>query len=350
MATDKTQLEELSQRFKRFAEFECHNSSPLYEKLSLGISKDQELLKLSSRSLHGPVPNLFLAAVHYLLLKGNDHTLSGFYPDIESEHDQDHDPYPHFRAFCLENSGAIDDILRTRLVQTNEVQRSALLLPAFQFLASQTKRPLALVEIGTSAGLNLLWDRYAYDYGNGRICGDKNSEVKLECELRGELPPTLSHKLPETKFRVGLDLSPLNVNNEDDMLWLKALVWPEHKKRMALLESAVRIAQKHPLRLLKGDALEVLPDVLQTSPTDCTVCIVSTFTLNQFSKESHEKLGLLLTEAPKKELYFVYAEYVEYSPGAYPELHAVLRRGIQREDKRLAKCEPHGEWLEWLYL
>jgi len=59
---------------------------------------------------------------------------------------------------------------------------------------------------------------------------------------------------------------------------------------------------------------------------------------------------LLMQEAANKELCFVFAEFVDYSLGTHPELHAVLRKGTLREDKRLAKCEPHGEWLEWLYL
>lgn len=347
MSTREAQVEELSQRFKRFAEIECHNSSSLYEKLSLRISEDRELLKIASRSPHGPVPNLFLAAVRYLLFRESGHPLSGFYPDARPQSDQEHDPFPQFRQFCLDHRKAVEGILRTRLVQTNEVQRSSLLMPAFQFVASRTGRPLALIEIGTTAGLNLLWDAYAYSYGDGQIYGDSGSGVKIECELRGKLSPPLRHELPETNFRVGIDLNPLDVNNADDVLWLKALVWPEHKKRMQLLESAVRLARRHPLKLVKGDALEKIPDVLWAVPTDATPCLVSTFTLNQFSKESREKLGSILSqEAAKRKLWFVYAEYVDY--GKPPELHAVLSRGAQREDKCLAKCEPHGEWLEWL--
>ena len=266
----------------------------------MGISNDRELLAIASYSRHPPVPNLLLASVHFLLLKGSNHKLSSFYPDLNRSPDQS-DPYPEFRAFCLDYRETIRDLLRTYLVQTNEAQRSALLLPAYQAIASQTKRPLALVEIGASAGLNLLWDRYAYDYGDGRIYGDIESEVKLECSLRGQLLPPSVEDFPRSGFGVGIDLNPLDVHNEDDTRWLRALVWPEHRKRMRLLESAVRVGRRHPLNLLRGDALDVLPEALQMTPDDCTAVVLSTFTLNQFSKESREKLSpTRATRAPER--------------------------------------------------
>lgn len=290
------------------------------------------MLEFASHSQHGPIPNLFLAAVHYLLLKDGDHALANFYPDIKTVSDRDGDPFPSFREFCLKNSEAINELLQTRLVQTNEVQRSALLLPAFQFVTSRTKAPLSVVEIGASAGLNLLWDKYAYDYGKGTEFGDEKSEVKLTCELRGERS-FVSRELPVMKFAAGIDLNPLDVTKDDDMLWLKALVWPEHSRRLSLLESAVRVAKRQPPKLLKGDALEILPRVIESSPRESTTCIVSTFTLNQFPKESREKPDdLFAQEAMKREFCFVFVEYVDNPRGAYPELHTIYRKEEINED------------------
>lgn len=340
---------ELSERFVRFAKTECRGSSALYERLALSISEDDELLDLASHSAHRPVPNLFFAAIHYLLLKGEGPTLAAFYPDTNPDFDRDRDPLPKFREFCLQHGEIIKDILGTRLVQTNEVQRSVLLLPAFQLVASRTQKPLAIVEIGTSAGLNLRWDRYSYDYGNGVRCGDKESKVKLVCELRGRLSPSINRQLPNVTFRVGIDLHPINIARDDEVLWLKALIWPEHKNRMRLLDSAIRIAREWPIRIIMGDALEALPEIVQSSRPDSTLCIVSTFTLNQFSKESREKLEQLLThEAAKRELCLVSVEYAVNPTRVYPELRLVNFSGKTRRDEVLANCEPHGEWLEWL--
>lgn len=343
------QIAELSGRFRRFAELECRNSSPLYENVSLGISRDEDLLRLAANSSHRPIPNLFLATVHYLLLKEASRSpLSAFYADMEPNVDKRTDPMPRFREFCLENSDAIKEILRTRLVQTNEVQRCAFLLPALQFVSSKTAKPLALVEIGAAAGLNLLWDKYSYDYGNGTIYGDRSSRVRIDCELRGKLTPPFSRELPQTTFRVGIDLNPLDVNNEDDVLWLKALIWPEHSNRTQLLEAAIKETRNHQSKLIKGDALNSLPNALEECPAESSACLISMFTLNQFSAEAKEELQDWLAEASKsRELWFVYVE-VASKDSRFPEVRTVLCNGKRGEDYLLGIGEPHGEWLEWL--
>src|ERR1700731_618342 len=101
------ELEPLSRRFQQFAEHECHDASPLYERLCLGIAADTEILTLAAYTRKGqPVPNLFLGAVQYLLLKGVQHPLASFYPSISGLPSEPsnwtEDPYPYFRAFCLE--------------------------------------------------------------------------------------------------------------------------------------------------------------------------------------------------------------------------------------------------------
>jgi len=349
MDVASTQVAELSGRFRRFAELECRNSSPLYEKISWGISRDEDLLKLAANSTHRPIPNLFLAAVHYLLLKEASRSpLSALYADMEPDIDKRADPMPRFREFCLENSDAIRGILQTRLIQTNEVQRCAFLLPAFQFISSRTAKSLALVEIGAAAGLNLFWDKYSYDYRNGTIYGDRSSGVRIDCELRGKLIPQIRRELPQTTLRVGIDLNPLDVNNEDDVLWLRALIWPEHRKRTQLLEAAIKEVRNYQLKLIKGDALHSLPKALKECPVESSACLVSTFTLNQFSIEARDELEDWLVEASKsRELWCVYVEGTS-KDSRCPEVHAVLRNGKRKEDNLLAIGEPHGEWLEWL--
>src|SRR5215212_8705594 len=169
-------LAKLGRRFRKFVEAESVWSSPLYTRLSLGIADDPEVLALAAEATAGPIPNLLLAAVHYLLLRDPDQPLAAFYPSLTPEPDTTGDPYPAFHAFCLAQRDAMHTLLTTRLVQTNEVRRCALLLPAFARAAWRAPdRPLALVEIGPSAGLNLLWDRYGYDYGPGGQAGDPAS-------------------------------------------------------------------------------------------------------------------------------------------------------------------------------
>ena len=230
-------LESVSSQFRAFAR-ECRESSPLYERLSLGIAEDPAILAPATQARRGErVPNLFLAAVQFLLLRGTPHPLARFYKNGSASLD---DPHPDFRAFCLEHSGKIVELIATRTVQTNEVRRSALLLPAFVFVSREAQgRPLYLLEIGAAAGLNLLWDRYGYDYGNGLRSGGMSSPVQISCSLRGALTPPVPATLPEVGRRRGVDLNPIDVSDPEETLWLRSLVWPGDEERAPLLENAV---------------------------------------------------------------------------------------------------------------
>jgi len=160
----------VAKRFGRFAVHECRGSSPLYEQLSFHIAADEKLLCLASHARSGqPVPNLLFGAVRDLLLKGYEHGLREFYGSIVKEPRAQEAAFPYFRDFCLRYWEDIQDILVHRLVQTNEVQRCAYLYPVFCCIYEQVKKPLSLIEIGTSAGLQLAWDQYRYDYGWGGV-------------------------------------------------------------------------------------------------------------------------------------------------------------------------------------
>ncbi|HEX2275740.1 MAG TPA: DUF2332 domain-containing protein [Candidatus Tectomicrobia bacterium] len=343
----KLELDALAQRFERFARRECQ-VSPLYERLSFGIAQDPELLAIAAQARPGqPVPNLFLAAVHFLLLQGRQHPLAAFYPSLSPAAPRTADPYPHFRSFCLEHQGKVLELISTRLVQTNEVRRCACLLPAFAAVAAHRHgRPLALVEIGTSAGLNLLWDRYGYEYGTGRRYGDPRSPVQIGCTLRGHRLPPLPAALPPVATRIGIDLNPIDVRDPDAALWLRALVWPDEAGRAELLQQALQIAQQDPPRLLAGNAPEQLPEALAAIPDDQTLCVFHTHTMNQFPTEARASLAALLTEhAVARDLYRV---SIEWLGREHPRLECVAFENGVRTERLLAHCGSHGEWLEWL--
>ena len=343
------QLSDLSHRFERFAEQECRNSSPLYERLSLGIAADSEILAIASHVREGqPVPNLFLGAAHLLLLKGAQHPVSTFYPSVSKSPTPDEDAYPYFREFCIQNSHEIIELISTRLVQTNVVKRCACLLPAFSIVAERAHGlPLSLVEIGASAGLNLLWDRYGYDYGEGRRYGNASSIVQLACEPRGAALPSMFEPFPDIGLRVGIDLNPIDLNDPDAILWLRALIWPEHTERVETLKGAIEIARHDPPTLLAGDALDLLPEVLDSAPDDSALCVFHTHTVNQFSEEGKERLHAIIDEhGSKRDLFVISIEGQSNVEGALVELIAYENGGMIR--RALARCDPHGRWLEWL--
>ena len=114
-------------------------------------------------------------------------------------------------------------------------------------------RPLALIEIGASAG-EALWDRYAYDYGD-RTAGVASSPLTIACELVGPHVPPLDP--PPVMWRAGVDLAPVDASDPADARWLRACLWPDQPARQARLAAALEVAREHPVDLRRGDLLDV---------------------------------------------------------------------------------------------
>ncbi|HEY7357700.1 MAG TPA: DUF2332 domain-containing protein, partial [Ktedonobacterales bacterium] len=342
-------LETLALRFQRFAEQEAEPGfSPFYTRLCRGIASDSQVLALAAETPAGqPAPNLLLAAVHYLLLKGVQHPLAAFYPSLTNPPDPA-DAYPAFQTFCLEYASDIHELLLSRRVQTNEVARSACLLPAFELVARQTARaPLSLIEIGASAGLNLLWDRYGYDYGNGQQYGVLDSPLQIPCALRGDVLPPFPSRPPDVALRVGIDLNPVDVEDADAVLWLRALIWPEHHERVSRLNQALDIARAHPPEVIAGDALRLLPEVAARAAAETSLCIFHSMATNQFSREQRERLTTLLLEFSRQRPLFRIS-FEKHAGAEHTQLHLLSYVQGSKTEHLLAHCSAHGRWLEWL--
>jgi hypothetical protein len=238
------------------------------------------------------------------------------------------------------------------MVQTNEVRRSACLLPAFATIAAASGAPLALIEIGPSAGLNLLFDRYHYDYARDGRLGDAASPVLLDADSRGE-PLPLAGGIPRVVSRVGIDLNPLDVRDPGDRRWLKALVWPEHHDRRELLERACALAADDPPRLLAGDVFELLPRETHAAPADAAVCVVATMVLNQFSPAMRDQLRAVLSMlSQERDIFVVIMGVDDFVTGTVRNTEEVslwllrFRDGVETQ-QLLADCHPHGRWIKW---
>jgi hypothetical protein len=340
--------ETLARRFQRFAEVECRESSPLYEHLALAIATDNDVLALAAHAAQGqPLPNLFFAAVHFLLLQDQKTPLGQFYQSLTPAAASPEGAYPVFRAFCLAHAAAVQRLLTRRRVQTNEVSRCAYLFPAFALVAQLAdERPLALIEIGTSAGLNLLWDRYGYRYDQEGVYGDPQAAVQIACTLRGDKRPSLPERVPAVGFGAGVDLHIIDIRDAEEALWLQALIWPEHRERARLLRHAITITKQRPPQLLAGDGLRLLPEVLHTVPDNAAVCVFHTHTINQFSVAARDRLSTLLAEyGTKRDICRIAAEWLGTS---YPQLELTAWQNGQSYQRLLAYCDPHGRWLQWL--
>src|SRR4051812_25986990 len=157
-------------------------SSPLYTAISMHLAETSDvadLIELAPLDQRRPV--LLFAAVHDLLLEGLEHDLASCYPTLGGTADLERAPI-EFVHFCRAHGDELAPLLMQRSTQTNEVGRCAALLPAFAAIsAAAAGRPLALVEVGASAGLNLRFDHYAVDYPPFGSVGPAASEVRLEC-------------------------------------------------------------------------------------------------------------------------------------------------------------------------
>lgn len=162
-------------------------------------------------------------------------------------------PYDGLRAALLGDDGRIRATILERATQTNEVGRLATLVPAFAGL----RGPLALVEVGASAGLCLYPDRWGYRWRTDEGDVELGPPPGLECRVKGPAP--LPTALPDVAWRGGVDLNPLSVLDDDDTGWLETLVWPEHDDRRERLRHAVAVARADPPALVRGDLLAELP-------------------------------------------------------------------------------------------
>lgn len=341
--------EQLSQKFRTFAEVEALPSSPLYERLSRGIAEDNGLLELAAFSGSGqPPPNLLFAAVQYLLLKQlSDEPLRRCYPGL-SDSPEKLDPFPLFQSFCLRNREAIQHLLETRLVQTNEVRRSSAIAPGVAMIYREAGNdlPLCWIEIGASAGLNLLWDRYYYRYGESLEWGNPAAMVHIPCGLRGETLPPLPPYPVAIAFRSGIDRNPLDLTDPDTALWLRALIWPEQADRIQLLTAAIAEAQRNPPSLVAGDALTLLPATIAQAPRDALLCIFHSYTIYQFTQEMRRELDDLLRDASHtRPIYRLGLEGARDAP--FPLLKLLTYGNGEREDRVLAQHEAHGLWIHW---
>lgn len=336
----------LSDAFRAFAVPECRETSPLYCSLTEAIAADAEVLQIAGQARDGqPVPNLLFAAVHYLLVASPHHPLAEYYATCTAEPKDPTQAFPAFKDFVLSHQSEIVELLQTRLVQTNEVRRCACLFPAFMHaLRHFDPQPLALLEIGCSAGLNLLWDRYRYAYDDsGKEYGDHAAPTLIRSEFLGKRPAGLDDSPPLVTQRIGVDLHPIDVAIPAEVDWLRSLIWPEQHDRRQLLGTAIRQQREVDLDLRTGDGFADVCAIAAEIPQDNLLCIYHTHVANQISREKREAFLETVRElARQRDLLHLYNNLHD----AQLRLQ-VFRRGILTR-QTLANTDGHGRWLEWL--
>ena len=215
--------------------------SPMYAMLSHHVAESPTLLALARECrVAQPIPNLLFAAVKRLVADAPDSPLADLY-ECAARGEPPTAALPHaFERFCNAHRDPIITLVRSRGVQTNEVGRCSHLMPAFGIVVRTAERALALIDVGAGAGLNLLWNRFDYRYSDGSVFGSGQSLVRIDCESRGRMPD-IPAGFPEIAYRMGLDLHPINLADDNEYRWLQALIWPDHADRITLLANARRV-------------------------------------------------------------------------------------------------------------
>lgn len=310
--------------YRSFAEFEARGQSAIFEEWSLGVADDPVVLAtIEELPLQKRQPNLIFAVSRLLGAPEGG--------------------YPEFRAWLLEHWPAIAREATRRMTQTNEPRRCAALLPALAAIPG----PLALLELGASAGLCLYPDRYSYRYGDGEWLHPESgpSTVAIETETHGD--PPIPPALPTIAWRVGIDLDPLDVRDPDAVRWLETLVWPEQEARRARIRAAIELVREDPPKLVRGNAIDALGSLTAAAPQDATLVVVTSAMLVYLPYRERMRLVERIRGLDARWISLdgvgVLPEVDAHVPGARPGAFTLSADGIP-----LARVGPHGQFVDWL--
>lgn len=310
------------------------------------------------------------AAIVWLARRDASGPLGSYFPDPGARQPR-FDPgfFAAFTAFCAASLDEIMAVCWERRYQMNEVARCSQIACGLAGVIGRFEEPVALVDLGTGAGMALALDRFCYQLGD-RVVGPVDSPVRLSCVVRGGRTPPLS-RFPQMAERIGIDLDPIDVEDQAAREWLAACVPPE-ETALARLAAAVEVLRRDPPTIVQGDVVDALPGVLGRLPTGRTVVVVDSYTAVFLAEDRRARLAEVLQEAGRERpvIWLSLDPLVPLGPsGRYsvqglpvPEdlmadyqqhgVFAVLGvRRFQSHSKGgrlLARGHPSGAWIEWL--
>ena len=364
--------ERLARIQRRFSEFAAEYAAlPVYAALCRELAADRELASLLLAARPGQArPVLWLAALHDLVLRRPETPAAQWYPSVVGARPtRTGDPWPDVRRTVLEHRDELVEQISTHGTQTNEVNRAVYLALGLAGAALDTRdRPLALVELGASAGLLLAVDRYAVrlDTPDGPVVlGDASSTVRCEGQDRSASPSALGPAalaLPPVSARVGLDLDPVDLSDDDAVRWLEACLWPEVPGRVERFRAARDLLREQQPTVLRGDLVEGLPRAVELVRTqagaEAHVVVFSSWALTYVDASRRTDLEAEVRSLADgcEALSWLTAEPPACAPGIEPPAGVddggtVLglrrwRRGDEREPATLGTCHPHGAWVD----
>jgi hypothetical protein len=286
------------------------------------------------------VPLRLAGALHGLVIEGRDPDLRTAYPPNAASDDALWQAIAAAMrrqpAFILERLGSPP--------QTNEVRRSAALLPGFLTIADLFGKPLVLSELGASAGLNLYWDHYRYGLGE-TAWGDASSPVAIEPEWTGAPPPKARIDVLD---RAGCDLNPIDISDPAARLRLLSYIWADQTDRMARTSAALKIVSTAGTRVEKRDAIEWMEERLKQHGSGTTHVVYHTIAWQYFPKDLQAKGEALLEDFGRHaSIEAPLARLALEADGAPDGASLTLQVWPTGEKQEIARADFHGRWVRW---
>ena len=358
-------IDEAKRRLRRFS-VDCAAGSPLYSWLSARAADDDRVAEqLTVGRPENSVAPLLFAAVQYLLSWQPDHPLAAYYPTLGGQASTSERTWREFRNFTVERAHALRTLIGSRSVQTNEPHRAALLYPALAMVSSTSGRPVALVELGCSAGLLLAFDKYPITYhlsdGSTRTVGPTEGGIELDCSTDGQALPRLD--LPVVAERIGIDRDPIDCDDPEQRRWLESCVWADQPLRLAQLRDALDQISATPHTILAGDAVDTLDEAMQLIPAQRAVVVTTSWSMLYLPQRRRLDLVTRLAEfSEHRQLWWIDNGPYEDGPSLIDPSHADLTFALTRQPtlssvtwsageprlQILARTDAFGRRMTWL--
>ena len=341
----------LCERLRRFAAWLADGDrSPLYVALLRGAAHDCERGGVVARAFAGidtppgAVPALrLMAALHYLVLRGEAPVLARFYPSAGG-HEAPARAWPAAADTVADHFEGVRERLR-RGVQTNEPGRSAALYGGLLWAAERLGAPLRVLEIGASAGLNLLADRFAYSVA-GELLGEPASPLRFEEPWQGApVPePAAAARGLRVLARRGCDPAPIDVREDGARELLMSYVWPDEPERLARLHAALTVATSEPPAVERAPASRWLRAVL--SGAQPAAVVMQSVMWQYLADAEREAIAAAIEDAGER----APLVWLTLEPGADATRHFELAARTFPGGERvlLARCSEHGPPVWWI--
>ncbi|MFJ8081184.1 DUF2332 domain-containing protein [Streptomyces sp. NPDC096205] len=345
----------LAEVYRRFGEVDAAGTSALYERVAVALSESEAALRaVEAAPARKRQPALILAALYDLALAGRAPELAAAYAAGDGD--------AAARAAVetlLVRADEVAALAVRRRTRTDVTGRCAVLYPAVAEAARRVgAKAVGLIDVGCGAGLNLNVDRVGITYGDGQVLGDPASPVRLTCSVVGDRPVP-ARAIPEVVARIGIDSESVDVTDADEARWLRACLPPDRPERRARLDAELALAATDPPLLLRGDALDLLPDALARVPEDALPVVATTWALSALPPESRLRFLQRLDEAATgRPVAWVSAEGVGVAP-AIPTFgdrrasgHSVIGLAVFEHAalraEAVGRCWSRGRMLAWL--